>query len=219
MTAAVCPRAKDAADVVGSGAPDDPDRPVDLRATDADREAALDQLREASVDGRLTIDELSQRAELVHEARTHGALLAVTADLGTPTTVRLAESAPDGAVNRPRERHRTVFALHRHRGRRRMHAATRFDITVGNVHLDLRDVLLDGPRVDVHVRAVLGWMQVIVPEGIDVRFEGDGLLTNREIHLRGTPVPPGAPVVVIHVRGFLGSVSVRSRPRRRPSMG
>ncbi|MCW3039828.1 MAG: hypothetical protein JWM31_1733, partial [Solirubrobacterales bacterium] len=107
----------------------------------------------------------------------------------------------------------TRLSLARHTGRRTMAALTRFDVTAGNVHLDLREVLLPGPRADIHVRVVLGWMQIVVPEGVEVRFEGDGTLTNREVRLRAVPVPPGAPVVVIHLSGFLGSVSVRSRPR------
>lgn len=184
------------------------------RAGDADREAALDRLREAAADGRLTMDELAERAGAVHEARTHGELGAVIADLGVPADVTLRVPPLPAAAAGPREAHRTFLAFRRQTGRRRMRAETAFRITLGNLSLDLRDVVLPGPRADIHVRAVLGWMQVIVPEEVEVRFEGDGILTNREVHLRAAPVPPGAPVVVLHVSGFLGSVSVRSRARR-----
>lgn len=187
----------------------------DVRASDADREAALERLREAAVDGRLSVDELAERAGLVHAARTHGELAPVTADLGAPTAVRLpGPAAPGPAAGRPPEVHRVRLSFARHTGRRALAARSRFAVTLGNLHLDLRDVVLPGPRADIEVRAVLGWVQVVVPEGVEVRFEGDGILTNREVHLRAVPVPPGAPVVVLHVSGFLGSVSVRSRERR-----
>lgn len=189
--------------------------PPPLRAGDADREATLALLRAATVDGRLTVDELAERAGLTHDARTHAELEAVTADLqAPPAAVRLTGPPLPGAPAEDGiESHRTVLSLARHTGRRAMAARSRFSCTLGNIHLDLRDVVLAGPQVDIEIRAVLGWVQVVVPEGIEVRMAGDGILTNREVHLRAVPVPPGAPVVCVHVSGVLGSVSVRSRPR------
>lgn len=186
-----------------------------VRAGDDDREAALRRLRVATVEGRLTVDELAERAGLAHAARTLGELAAVTHDLPEATVVVLA--APplsDRSGDGPVEEHRTIFALARYRGRRAMTARARFRATLANVQLDLRDVVLPGPQLDVEIRAVFAWVQVVVPEGIEVRMVGDGLLTNREVHLRAMPVRPGAPVVVLHPSGFLGSVSVRSHPRR-----
>lgn len=195
----------------------DPDQ---TRAGDADREATLALLREATVDGRLTVDELAERAADTHAARTHAQLDAVTADLAPSAAVRLTGPAPvarpAGPAGGPPEVHRTRFSLRRHTGRRALAAVSRFEVTLGNVHLDLRDVVLPGPEVDIEVHAVLGWVQVIVPEGVEVRMLGDGALFNREVHLRPTPVPPGAPVVRLRVSGVLGSVSVRSRPRPAP---
>jgi hypothetical protein len=45
-----------------------------LLASYADRDIALALLREASVDGRLTLEDLADRAELVHTARTRNEL-------------------------------------------------------------------------------------------------------------------------------------------------
>ncbi|HST42696.1 MAG TPA: DUF1707 domain-containing protein, partial [Conexibacter sp.] len=52
-----------------------------LRASDADREQVIALLRQASVDGRLTVEELADRAELAQEARTYDELRAIAADL------------------------------------------------------------------------------------------------------------------------------------------
>jgi hypothetical protein len=54
-----------------------------ILATDAERDTALALLREASVDGRLTVEDLAERAELVHAARTRfsAVLGSVTLDL------------------------------------------------------------------------------------------------------------------------------------------
>ena len=52
-----------------------------LRASDADREAVADRLRNASAEGRLLAHELEERVALALRARTYGELDAVVADL------------------------------------------------------------------------------------------------------------------------------------------
>ena len=52
-----------------------------ILATDAERDVALELLRAASVDGRLTLEDLAARAELVHVARTRDDLATATAGL------------------------------------------------------------------------------------------------------------------------------------------
>jgi hypothetical protein len=52
-----------------------------MRASDADREQAIDALKAAFVQGRLLKDELEARAAQVFAARTYAELAAVTADL------------------------------------------------------------------------------------------------------------------------------------------
>lgn len=53
----------------------------DLRASSADRERALDALRVAGSDGRLSTEELETRVERALRAQTLGELAALTADL------------------------------------------------------------------------------------------------------------------------------------------
>src|SRR5215475_8397825 len=61
-----------------------------LRASHADRDAVVEQLRVAAGDGRLTPEELDQRLEVALTARTYAELATLTADLpaaGPPATV------------------------------------------------------------------------------------------------------------------------------------
>jgi hypothetical protein len=67
-----------------------------LRASDADRDAAVDRLREAAGEGRLEPDELEQRVDGALRARTYGELAELLADLPA-----------DGRVPSPRARWRT----------------------------------------------------------------------------------------------------------------
>jgi len=55
--------------------------PARMRASDADRDRVVDLLRTAAADGRLTPEELGQRAPAAYSARTFGELAVLTADL------------------------------------------------------------------------------------------------------------------------------------------
>ena len=59
----------------------DPEWELGLRASDADRDRALEVLRMAVGDGRLSIAELNGRLEPVLSARTQRELATLTADL------------------------------------------------------------------------------------------------------------------------------------------
>ncbi len=56
-------------------------RRATLRASDADREAVAERLRQATIEGRLLAEELEQRLELLFSSRTYGELDALVADL------------------------------------------------------------------------------------------------------------------------------------------
>jgi hypothetical protein len=55
--------------------------PLTERVADADRDRAVTQLREHVVEGRLTLDEFSERVGSALQARTRGDLVALMADL------------------------------------------------------------------------------------------------------------------------------------------
>jgi hypothetical protein len=52
-----------------------------MRASDAEREAAVARLRRAAAEGRLTVEELDERSEQAYAARTQAELAALLADL------------------------------------------------------------------------------------------------------------------------------------------
>lgn len=65
-----------------------------LRASDADRDRVIEDLREAFAEGRITQTEFDDRLTQTHEARTYGELAPITADLprAVPTP---RESSPE----------------------------------------------------------------------------------------------------------------------------
>ena len=67
-----------------------------VRASDADRERAIDALIEAFAEGRLTTEELSARTEQAYQARTHAELAMVSADLPAVPPASPAPAQPGG---------------------------------------------------------------------------------------------------------------------------
>lgn len=64
-----------------------------LLASDAERDAAVERLRQGAAEGRLSADELEERVERAFRARTHGELDAILADLPRPRRARRRSKA------------------------------------------------------------------------------------------------------------------------------
>jgi hypothetical protein len=69
----------------------------DLRASDADRDRVTTQLREHLADGRLTVDELTERIDAAHAARTVGHMGEVTVRSGRRREHRRRQDSSDQA--------------------------------------------------------------------------------------------------------------------------
>jgi uncharacterized protein DUF1707/2TM domain-containing protein len=78
-------------------------RRASLRASDADREQFVEALRRHHAEGRLTIDELTERTERAYAARTLGDLDALATDLPPlpGPSAAPAAAAPGGPAPRP----------------------------------------------------------------------------------------------------------------------
>jgi hypothetical protein len=64
-----------------------------MRASDADRERTVAELRRHVTDGRISVEEFSERTAATYAARTFGDLDAVTADLPPVEHERPADAA------------------------------------------------------------------------------------------------------------------------------
>ena len=186
------------------------ERAPDLRVSDAEREHAATELREHLAQGRLTLDELAERLDRTYAARTRAELDAVSADL--PAQQRAAPAA-----KRPR-RYLVAIMSGVERSRRwRLAPQTTVLAIMGGAHLDLRGAEIDGPQARISCFTVMGGVDVVVPEGMDVEVSGFGLMGGVADEVHGEP-RPGMPS--LHVRAFalLGGVAVRS-VRRKLSSG
>ena len=60
----------------------------DVRASDAERDEIVSQLRTHAADGRLDVEELGERVERAYAAKTHRDLVAIVSDLPRPPRPR-----------------------------------------------------------------------------------------------------------------------------------
>lgn len=179
-----------------------------ILASDAERERACTALREASVDGRLTLEEFSQRIERALAARTRDELSEVTRDLPA-----VASAAISGATRRTPVRWSVaVLGGVERRGFWRLGELSWAVAMMGGCNLDLRGAAISGPVTTINAIAVMGGVDVIVPYGVEVELEGIAIMGGKTVKLKGPPPGPGAPVVRINAFALMGGVTVRDRP-------
>jgi class 3 adenylate cyclase len=184
-----------------------------LRISDADRERVIEQLKVATGDGRLTLDEFSERLDVVFKARTEAELEPAFEGLPQPAAEPAVEAA---VVVEPVVPQRVVAVMSGSSRKGRWRAAPRITAVAiwGSVYLDLRDAVLEGPAVDITAWAIMGSVTVKVPDGVLVEVDGTVLMggaTDRTKRVRGEA---GAALVRVHCRGMWGGVDVRSSSRK-----
>jgi class 3 adenylate cyclase len=178
------------------------------RVADADRDRTVLLLREHVVEGRLTLDDFSERTGRALQATTRGDLDAVMADL---PEARAGLPEPSAGARTGRRWHVAVMSGHSTKGRWRISGKTSAVAVMGGCDLDLRRAEIDGPEVEITAVAFWGGIKVIVPEGFDVELRGFSFMGGRSLRLRDVPIVRGSPRIVIRGFAVMGSIDVVSR--------
>lgn len=177
-----------------------------LRAGDADRERAVATLRQAVVEGRLTLEEFGDRVGAAYASRTEAELTRLVDDLPARTI----------ASGTPVVEQKALFSHLVRNGPLRLPARTAFRSLFGTIDLDLRQATLEAPEVDIAVHNVFGTVTVLVPEGTDVVVEGGtGLFASLRLDTTTSVPSLGGPVLRIHASGIGGTLNVRTREPKR----
>lgn len=169
------------------------------RVSDADRDRAVQHLREHLVEGRLTLEEFSERVELAYRARSADEL-AVAGD--SLPAVR--------GSGRRRRAARITAALFAHvvrRGRLRLPRLSAVLSVFSDVDLDLRDAQVARATASVATLVAFGNVDVYVPEGVEVDLVGLTVFGHRREWGRD-PARGDAPLVRVWVLALFGTVDV-----------
>lgn len=186
-------------------------------AVAAAREQVLEQLSDAFAKDELGLDEFEARVDGAYQAATEEGLQVLVKDLSPAAFAAPTSSGATTALAVPGERVKRVTAILgnvERRGRFRVTSGYQVLSLMGNVELDLRDALLPDGLTVIHVRAVLGNIEITVPPTLPIECEGTGILASfAELNRMPAEGNPNGPVLRIVGSAVLGNVEIRTLPR------
>ena len=214
----------DSSQVAGGGEVSSGDLSRCRTGADADRDEVANLLSHAYAEGRITHEEHDERLQAAMAARTFGDLVGLTADLvpldrplpgAVPPQPRpgadLPTVDPRGATDEVESLTTVLSEKNRlDRWRVRRHIAS--TIVLGEQNLDMRNAVFDGTEIDISGFTVLGELNILVPEGVDVRDETTTFLA--ETNVRGLRPQSGGPVLTLRGTVVLGEINVRGPDAR-----
>jgi len=173
-----------------------------VRASDAERDRIVARLRDASAEGRLTLEEFMERMAGAYEARTHGELEQLVRDLPVEGGDRVASR------RRPTRWLFSLFGSTEREGRIRVRRRVTCFTGFGNIDLDLRQATLEGDEIRIALFGVFGAVDVYVPEGVEVDVRGFSIFGH--VRARGNDPPPrvGTPLVQVVAVSLWGGIDV-----------
>ncbi len=193
-----------------------------LRVSDADREQVTEKLREAAGEGRITFDELDTRLDATHAAKTYAELEVITRDLPGEGPAMLARSS-SGAfpVERIGGTPKRKLSLAILSGARRkgawvvppVYTAVAF---LGGVEMDLREARFSERDVTIRAFAVLGGVDIVVSDDIEVDVTGIGVMGGFD-HKESNAGAPGSPRLRVTGLALLGGVNVKRKSKKKRS--
>jgi hypothetical protein len=175
--------------------------PPALRASDADRERTVVLLRDHAAEGRLTLEEFTERMSAAYLARTKDELEELADDLPLGR-------APSVSRRRPTRLLLSIFGSTEREGRLRVRRRVGCMTVFGNVDLDLRQATLEGETITIVALGVFGTIDVYIPEGVEIDLHGLALGGHKRARGNDPPPHPGTPLVRVYAVSVFAGIDV-----------
>ena len=224
--------ARDDADVAGTehaGTPHDAHGGAvpPLRATNDERRRVADELSEALGRGQIDVAEFDERTGRVWAGTVSPYRPAAAPapgpfhDVAGPSSRDLAAEAKQHVTG---EKGGSAFSVAvmfgADQGGDWICPPTHYSIAVmGGVGVDLRRARFEAHETEIVAVAIMGGIEIIVPEDIRLTVQGTGLMggfgtsKSRDVVIAGHDLPPDAPRVRVTGIALMGGVDVRRVPR------
>jgi len=173
----------------------------ELRASDADRDRTIADLREHTAVGRLTLEEFSERADRAVGAKTLSELEEIRRDL--PSAVPAT-----GARRRAKWFTGVFFGRTQRTGRWRLPRRGTALVVFSDLDLDLRQVELSGEEASVTAFVLFGNVDLYVPETVEVDLGGLAVFGHRREWGRDLPPSPATPLLRVRVLSLFGTADL-----------
>jgi DUF1707 SHOCT-like domain len=184
------------------------------------REQIIALLTQRFSDDVFDVDELDRRLDRAHTATSVAELDELVADLapakGAPSTA-LAPRAGAALVrdDPSRPAHRNVWCVMSgidRKGRWLVPRSMRVRCFWGGGRLDYREADFGPGVTELHVTAVMGGLEIIVPPGLAVDVDASAIMGGFDERHRASPSPdPDRPVLRITGFAMMGGVSIETR--------
>lgn len=182
------------------------------RASDGDREQAVETLRHAASDGQLTVEELEERVSSAYGARTRNELAALVADVSPAPAAPARRPEAGVTVSEGSGGTRWLVSImggHDKRGRWRVAPrCTVLNIMSGS-DIDLNDAELSDPVTELTMISIMGGGTVWLPHGVDVQVSDFALMGGNGAELGEEVAPAGAPRIRIRLISIMGGSEVK----------
>jgi len=163
------------------------------------------RLNAAVGEGRLNLDEFSQRISSAYGARTQGELEVLVRDL--PAVSGGHPPARSAVVFAGSDVTTTVGAVKKN-GRWLLGSHTTVAVAFGPIKLDLREAELAAREVTLSAHTTVGSIKVWVPSGVRVYVDGMTRIGTRTIEESNLPDNPDAPTLRLRLETGMGTVKV-----------
>jgi hypothetical protein len=202
----------------------EPNAAPELRASDLDRERVAERLREAAGHGRLTMDELEERVGLAYSAKTYAELVPLTRDLPAsdgPAFTPASAPASNRLGGTPTRKRWSIGVMSGPSRRGHWVVPRRYNAFAiwGGVVLDLREANFAEPMTVIRASALMGGVEIIVPEDLDVRVEGFGFMGGYEDIGDSVRPAPASPVVRVTGIAVMAGVQVKRKGPKKQKLG
>lgn len=165
------------------------------------------ELREHAAQGRLTLEEFSQRADEAFGAKTLAELESVKRELPA------VSATPDTRPRRKARRWLVAFMGGADRkGRWRVPERLWVLSFMGGSDLDLRQAQIEHEEVSITLVSFMGGADVYIPEGIEVDFSGFSFMGGTDEHGQDAPPRPGTPLIRVRAFSFMGGSDIYHVP-------
>ncbi len=178
-----------------------------IRVSDPDRDAVVERLKDRIADGTLSLEEFAERVDRALVARSRGELDALVVDLPAATAAQRSRRSPT---------HRLLAVMSGAQTKGRWVCGARVSAlaVMGGCEIDFRGAEIAASEVHVTAVAVMGGIDIVVPEGIAVSMDGLPVMGGRSMKVKDVPILPGSPRIHVHAYAIMGGVSIRSRARK-----
>jgi hypothetical protein len=173
----------------------------ELRASDADRDRAIADLREHTAVGRLTLEEFSERADRAVAAKTLSELEEIRRDLPSALPATRARRRAKWFTG-------ILFGRTQRTGRWRLPRRGTAVVVFGDLDLDLRQAELSGEVASFTAFLLFGNVDFYVPETVEVDLGGLAAFGHRREWGRDLASTPATPLLRVRVLSLFGTADL-----------